>query len=110
SDNIGKVISKLGFKGMYMDGVPHILGWRNAHHLYHHPELPQFTLIPRDYQLSDDIAFRFNDKNWKEWPLTSRKYLSWLTQLPLDTEIVTLGLDYETFGEHQKASAGILRF
>ena len=62
----------------------------------------------RNYQLSDDIAFRFSDRGWKDWPLTADKFLSWLKSA--EGDVVNLFMDYETFGEHQKASSGIFNF
>jgi alpha-amylase len=72
----------------------------------------------KNYRLSDDIAFRFSDRGWSQWPLTSEKYSDWIKHLDLENPVgarggvpfVGLFMDYETFGEHQWASTGIFDF
>jgi alpha-amylase len=64
----------------------------------------------KNYRLSDDIAFRFSDSQWVEYPLLADKFAHWLHQLPADGEIVNLFMDYETFGEHQWQETGIFDF
>ena len=108
SDTIGRQVYDLGFKTMLTEGARHILGWKSPHFVYSHPLKSGLKLLLRDYQLSDDIAFRFSDKGWKDWPLTTDKFLSWLNSA--DGEIINLFMDYETFGEHQKEASGIFDF
>ncbi|QER42892.1 alpha-amylase [Thermodesulfobacterium sp. TA1] len=72
-------------------------------------------LLLKHYKLSDDIAFRFSDKSWKEYPLTPQKYLSWIKDLMLTEKegknlYLNLFMDYETFGEHQWPETGIFEF
>jgi len=67
-------------------------------------------LLLRNFKLSDDIAFRFSDRGWGEWPLTVEKYVGWLTQPDVPGEVINLFMDYETFGEHQWAETGIFDF
>ena len=95
SDSIGKDVYDLGFKVMLAEGARHI-------------QQKHLKLLLRNYSLSDDIAFRFSDRGWKDWPLTGEKYLSWLKAA--DGEIINLFMDYETFGEHQKEGSGIFDF
>jgi alpha-amylase len=64
----------------------------------------------KNYKLSDDIAFRFSNRGWNEWPLTAEKYVGWLRKLDKKEEIINLFMDYETFGEHQWAETGIFDF
>ncbi len=108
SDSIGKDVYDLGFKVMLTEGARHILGWKSPDYIYTDSVQPRLKLLLRNYSLSDDIAFRFSDKGWKDWPLTGEKFLSWLKAA--DGDIVNLFMDYETFGEHQKASSGIFDF
>ena len=109
SDTIGKKIYDLGFKGMYMDGIEAVLKGRPVNRIYRHPQ-SDLVLFPRNYALSDDIAFRYSDRNWNQWPLSAPKFISWLKQTPDDQNFICLGMDYETFGEHQKATGGIFKF
>jgi alpha-amylase len=60
--------------------------------------------------MSDDIAFRFSNKGWSEYPLTAEKFADWLKKLDKKEETVNLFLDYETFGEHQWMESGIFEF
>jgi alpha-amylase len=67
-------------------------------------------VLLKNFKLSDDIAFRFSNKGWEEYPLTTEKYVSWLKQIGEDEETVNLFMDYETFGEHQWEETGIFEF
>ncbi len=108
SDAIGKQVYDLGFKTMLTEGAKHILGWKSPDYIYTDPLQKHLKLLLRNYTLSDDIAFRFSDQGWKDWPLTGEKFLSWLKAA--DGDIVNLFMDYETFGEHQKEASGIFEF
>lgn len=110
ADWIGNMVASMGYKGMLTEGAEHILEWRSPNFLYYHPEHPGLKLLLKNYRLSDDIAFRFSDRNWAEWPLTSEKYTHWLNSLSNNDETVNLFMDYETFGEHQWHSTGIFDF
>jgi len=61
-------------------------------------------------KLSDDIAFRFSNSAWDEYPLTAEKYVSWLNAIDSNEEVINLFMDYETFGEHQWKETGIFDF
>ena len=110
SDQIGAEIYKMGFKGMLTEGAKHILGWKSPNYLYYNAMQPKMKLLLKNYKLSDDIAFRFSNKNWDQYPLTAEKFAFWLTELNPKEEVVNLFLDYETFGEHQWADSGIFNF
>jgi alpha-amylase len=106
SDEIGKRVSAMGFEGIFCDGLEKILGGQSPHHLFKHPEA-DLKILLRNYRLSDDIAFRFRQGDQK---LTIEKYMGWLNSIPENERLVSLAMDYETFGEHQKRSTGILNF
>ncbi len=107
---IGDTIAEMGFDAMVTEGAKHILGWKSPNVLYYNVLKPELKLILKNYKLSDDIAFRFSDKAWDEYPLTAQKYASWIADLDEKEEVVNLFMDYETFGEHQKAHSGIFEF
>lgn len=109
NDEIGNIAHDFGFTGVITEGIEKIIHDRSPNHLYQHPH-HETKLVLRNYRLSDDIAFRFMDRNWQEWPLTPSKYISWLETIPKEDELITLSMDYETFGEHQKADTGIFTF
>ena len=108
SDEIGMMVGDMGFKTMLAEGAKHVLGWKSPDFVYASAGDQSLRLLLRNYKLSDDIAFRFSNQGWDEYPLTADKYASWLSEA--DGEVVNLFMDYETFGEHQKASTGIFDF
>lgn len=108
SDSIANMVGDLGFKTILTEGAKHVLGWQSPNYLYKATTKKNQKLLLRNSGLSDDIAFRFSNKGWENWPLTTDKFVSWLKSG--DGEIVNLFMDYETFGEHQAASAGIFDF
>lgn len=110
SDSIGAKVAGLGYKGMLTEGAKHILGWKSPDFLYCNNINPRLKVFMKNFKLSDDIAFRFSNKNWEEWPLTADKYAGWLQELPAKEEVVGIFMDYETFGEHQWADSGIFEF
>jgi alpha-amylase len=110
SDEIGATVYKLGFKTMLTEGAKHVLGWKSPNYLYCNAVEPRLKVLLKNFKLSDDIAFRFSNKGWKDYPLTAEKFAGWLNALPKEEETVNLFMDYETFGEHQWAETGIFEF
>jgi alpha-amylase len=110
SDQIGEYVADLGYKVMLAEGAKHILGWKSPHFLYYNVRKPELKLLLKDYQLSDDIAFRFSNREWNQWPLTTEKYVDWLNNIDKNHEVINLFMDYETFGEHQWQETGIFDF
>ena len=110
SNAIGEQVYALGYKTMLTEGARHIMGWKSPNFVYSSETCPKLRLLLRNYTLSDDIAFRFSDRGWSDWPLTADKFLGWMKESAAEDDIVNLFLDYETFGEHQPASSGIFDF
>ncbi len=110
SDEIGAMVANMGFKAMLTEGAKHVLGWKSPNFLYCNAINPKLKLLLKNFKLSDDIAFRFSNKGWPEYPLTAEKFVSWLNQIPEKEEVVNLFMDYETFGEHQWEETGIFEF
>lgn len=108
SDEIGEMVANMGYTTMLTEGARHILGWKSPDYVYTNSINPKLKLLLKNFRLSDDIAFRFSDRSWDQWPLTADKYASWLNNA--DGEIVNLFMDYETLGEHQGAETGIFDF
>lgn len=98
-----------GYKAIIAEGWDPILGWRSPNYVYNPISAPNIKLLLKNYRLSDDIAFRFGDHNWSEWPLTADKFSHWLSEDP-DATNFNLFMDYETFGEHQWSESGIFEF
>ena len=99
-----------GFEAIITEGWDPILGWRSPNHVYQPAYTKNIRLLMKNYRPSDDVAFRFSDKGWSEWPLTAEKYCHWLNEGNPEDEIINLFMDYETFGEHQWADTGIFDF
>ncbi len=110
SDTIGDMVSGLGFQTMLTEGAKHLLGWKSPNFLYCNTINPKLKLLLRNFQMSDDLTFRFSQKDWAEWPLTAEKFVNWLNAIDPKQEVVNIFIDYQTFGEHQKAESGILDF
>lgn len=108
SDEIGEMVAGMGYSTMLTEGARHILGWKSPDYIYTNSINPKLKLLLKNFRLSDDIAFRFSDHSWDQWPLTADKYAGWLNAA--DGEIVNLFMDYETLGEHQDADTGIFDF
>lgn len=110
NDDLGKWAESAGYKAILAEGWDPVLEWRSPHYVYQPPETTTIGLVLKDYRLSDDIAFRFSNRQWSEWPLTADKYVGWLDALPPNEELINLCMDYETFGEHQWDDHGIFDF
>jgi alpha-amylase len=110
SDSIGAMVADMGFKAMLTEGAKHVLGWKSPNYLYCNAINPKLKLLLKNFKLSDDIAFRFSNKGWGEYPLTADKFVDWLNQVPKKEEVLNLFMDYETFGEHQWKETGIFDF
>jgi len=108
SDAIGAKVRDMGYTTMLTEGARHIMGWKNPNFVYNNDFRDDLKLLLRNYSLSDDIAFRFSDRNWQEWPLTAEKYLGWIKYS--EGDVFNLFMDYETFGEHQNSDSGLFDF
>jgi len=110
SDQIGSWVADMGFKAILTEGAKHVLGWKSPNYLYCNAINPRLKVLLRNFVLSDDIAFRFSNRNWNEWPLTTDKYASWINKLASKSELLNIFIDYETFGEHNWKETGIFDF
>lgn len=110
NNELAVLIEGLGYKGILAEGADHVLGWRSPNFLYRPKGTTKIKLLLKNYRLSDDIAFRFSNQSWKEWPLKVPKYVRWLNKANGNGHTVNLFMDYETFGEHQWPSTGIFQF
>jgi alpha-amylase len=108
-NQIAGAVHKLGFRGILTDGVPKNLGGRSQTQIFRSVGPEAMPLLLKHSQLSDDIAFRFSNRDWQWYPLGADRYLEWL-EAPGRDGIVNLFMDFETFGEHQWADSGIFEF
>ena len=128
NNEIAEFVRQMGFKGMLAEGWEKYLQERNPGHLYHAHKIEiheedkkiakkykiharaktELPLLLKNYKLSDDIAFRFSNQGWEEYPLNTEKFGHWVESSHGET--INLFMDYETFGEHQWESTGIFAF
>ncbi len=105
SDEIGELVSKMGYKTMMVEEVKHVMGWKSPNFVYKHAYLPKLKLLVRNWKLSDDLAFKFIGNQ-----LTAEKYINWISALPEGENIINLGMGYDTFGLVNSAESGIFDF
>ena len=110
NNDVAQFAGELGFDAVICEGADHVLGYRSPNFLYNAPGVPGVKLLLKNYRLSDDIAFRFSNRGWPEWPLTASKFASWVSQVNGNGHVVNLFMDYETLGEHQWEDTGIFDF
>ena len=99
-----------GFKGIIAEGWDKILETRTPNKVYRPDGCNSIKLLTKNYRLSDDIAFRFSNKTWNEWPLTVDKYIRWLETAGNQGPVINLFMDFETFGENVWKDTGIFEF
>ena len=110
NDNLAHWAEQKGYTGILAEGWDKVLGFRSPNYVYKPVGCENLRLLLKNYRLSDDIAFRFSDREWKDWPLTVTKYQNWLNDACLNGNLINLFMDFETFGEHQWADTGIFKF
>ena len=128
SNEVAEVARLLGFKTILAEGADRILHGRSpnvvytpplfslsrewqriiARHKIHAVPVKKMRTLLKNYQLSDDIAFRFGAAHRSKTPLTAETFAAWIKKS--HGASVNLFMDYETFGEHQWADTGIFQF
>lgn len=109
NNELARWADEQGYQAILAEGWDPVLGWRSPNFVYQPPQTENIRLLMKNYKLSDDIAFRFGDQSWSEWPLTADKFSHWLSEEKEATNF-NLFMDYETFGEHQWSESGIFQF
>jgi alpha-amylase len=110
NNELAKWADEAGYKAIITEGWDPVLGWRSPNYVYRPSDTKNIKLLMKNYKLSDDIAFRFSNKGWNEWPLTADKFCHWAYESDHGGDVINLFMDYETFGEHQWADTGIFDF
>lgn len=109
-NDLAKWCDEHGYLGIMAEGWDPVLGWRSPNYVYQPVGTSRIKLLLKNYKLSDDVAFRFGNRGWESWPLSSETYAGWLHSHHGDGETINLFMDYETFGEHQWEDTGIFDF
>ncbi|SBV93328.1 polysaccharide deacetylase family protein [uncultured Dysgonomonas sp.] len=110
SDDIAELVYDMGFTGMITPGAKRTLGWKSPNYVYKSAVQPKLKLLMRNPRFSDDIATRFSNYNWSEYPLTADKFINWIATTPKEEQVVNLFMNYEALGNFQKKSSGIFDF
>jgi alpha-amylase len=107
SNDVYFALQQCGFSAAFMEGRPWQLGWREPTHVYRYPG-QNLALLVRHHELSDDVGYRFSNRGWNMWPLAADTYAGWVRDAWGD--VVTIGWDFETFGEHHRQDSGVFQF
>ena len=110
NNDLAREVEEMGYDAVLAEGADHVLGWRSPNYLYQPAGCTRLKLLLKNYTLSDDIAFRFSNHDWPEYPLTADKFAAWVHALNGQGDLINLFMDYETFGEHQWEASGIFDF
>lgn len=111
NNDLADFVSHMGYDAILAEGADHVLGTRSPNQVYRPPNAANLRLLLKNYRLSDDIAFRFSNRSWEQWPLTAEKFAGFVNQInATGGALCNLFMDYETFGEHQWADTGIFDF
>jgi alpha-amylase len=110
NNDLARLVEAMGYRMVLTEGADQILGWRSPNFVYQPAGGVKLKCLLKNYRLSDDIAFRFSNHQWDEFPLTSEKFAGWVHQASGSGEVINLFMDYETFGEHQWQETGIFEF
>lgn len=110
NNDIAQMAEEMGFKAILAEGVDRHLEWRSPNFIYTPEGTENIRLLLKNYRLSDDIAFRFSNRDWAGYPMTAEKFANWVNSHHGNSQVINLFMDYETFGEHQWADTGIFNF
>ncbi|MFA7169428.1 MAG: glycoside hydrolase family 57 protein [Candidatus Paceibacterota bacterium] len=110
NNELAALVEKLGYKGIVAEGWDYYLKGKSPNFVYQPYNTRKIKLLLKNYKLSDDIAFRFSNRGWTEYPLFAPKFSQWVNAVNGNGQTVNLFMDYETFGEHQWEDTGIFNF
>lgn len=110
SDEMVERILDLGFKGVVTEGCQSVLaGWKSPDYVYCSSANQRLKMLLKNSGISNDIAHRFSDWNWDQFPLTAEKLLGWVSDNKQE-QVVNIFMNYEVLGEIHKAESGIFEF
>lgn len=110
NNELAALVEKLGYKGIVAEGWEYYLKGKSPNFVYRPRNTKKIKLLLKNYKLSDDIAFRFSNRGWEEYPLYAPKFAQWVNSVNGSGQTINLFMDYETFGEHQWEDTGIFNF
>ena len=110
NNTLAHFVESMGYAAILAEGADHVLGWRSPNFAYSPVPCSTMKLLLKNYSLSDDIALRFSNADWSEYPLTAQKYATWLHDAAGASDVINLFMNYEAFGELHWESSGIFDF
>ena len=110
SDDIAEMVYEMGYSKMITEGAKHILGWKSPNYVYRAASQPNMKLLLKNSRYSDDLAYRFSNYSWNEYPLTAEKFVGWIADTPPEEEVFNLFMNYEVLGNMQPSHTGIFEF
>ena len=110
NNDLAQWAEEAGYQTILAEGWDPVLEGKSPNYVYRPQGTENIKLLLKNYKLSDDIAFRFGNRAWSEWPLTPDKYTSWINGSLEHGTTANLFMDFETFGEHQWADTDIFGF
>lgn len=110
NNDLAHFVAGLGHRAILCEGVGAAVAHGSPNYLYRPTGTEHMAALLRNHQLSDDIASRFCNHSWPEWPLTADKFARWVSQINGNGQVVNLFMNYESFGEHMPADCGIFDF
>ncbi len=110
SDDIAHLVHEMGFIATLVPGAKRTLGWKSPNYVYQSAVEPRLKLLMRNPKFSEDIATRFSNYDWSEYPLTADKFINWIAETPKEEQVINLFMNYEALGNFQKKSSGIFDF
>jgi alpha-amylase len=110
NNELAKWAEEAGYQTILAEGWDPVLEGKSPNYVYRPQGTDTIKLLLKNYKLSDDIAFRFGNRTWSEWPLTPDKYTSWINGSLEHGTTANLFMDFETFGEHQWSDTDIFGF
>ncbi len=110
NNDLAAQVEELGFKSILAEGADQALGWRSPNFVYQPVNCLKIKLLMRNATLSDDVALRFSNQNWDEWPLTAEKYAAWCHSTNGQGEVINMFMDYHALGGFNDANSGVFYF
>ena len=110
SDDLAEALYQAGYKTLLTEGAKHILSWQSANYVYQSPVKGKQAVLLRNMGLSDALSFHFSDSTYAGYPMDAQKFVSNITALPEEEEIVNVWMGAETFGIRQVGETGIFDF
>jgi alpha-amylase len=110
NNGLAKIVESMGYHVILADSADKVLGWRSPNYVYQPAGCKKLKLLLRNRRMSDDIAVRFMDTQWSEYPLLADKYADRIHTMGDMGDVINLFIDYQIFAERERKERGIFDF